>query len=275
VISPLAAALIEHHPAMAAGVLERARPEAAAELLAAAGLAAAGRLLAAMHPMAGANALAALAASTPDTAAKLLAGLGTDEAATVLRSMPAETSAALVKKLPANTAVPLRLVLRFPSGSVGSLIDPRVVTVRPDTLIGEAAEIARHAPESLRKYIYVLDDDRRLSGVMDSRDCVLRDPERRVRAFALPRPAALRARMSLREAEGNPGWERLALLPVTDGGGRFLGVLRRWRLQQALADSTGAGEDGGLAGLALELADLYWRAAAGLLATTLGEERRP
>lgn len=270
-ISPLAAALIERHPAAAARVLEMTNPEVVGEILDLSPKAAAAKLLAAMNPRAAAAPLAQLA---PDAAASRIAGLGIEQAAILLRLLAPDASGDLLRKLPAKTAVPLRMVLRFPAGCIGALVDPRVITAHPDTRLGEVAEISRHMPQSLRRYVYVLEDGKCLAGVLDARDCVLQDPDRPVSAFVRKRPNALRARMSWKEAALDPGWERFSLLPVTDGRGNFLGVLRRRRLQQALAEAGGGEPPENLAELALELADLYWNASAGLLVSALGEKRK-
>ena len=157
------------------------------------------------------------------------------------------------------------MILRFPAGSVGSIIDPRVVTVRPETRVGEATEMARRAPALLRKYLYVLDEHQRLTGKVDARQCLLRDPELPIGRLDREEPMALRARTSLREASRHPGWERFSVLPATDHRGVFLGVVRRASLRRALTDGTTPEPEAELAGLALDLADLYWQTAAGFI----------
>ena len=59
-----------------------------------------------------------------------------------------------------------RSVAGVPAGSVGSLIDSRVVTVRAETCVGEATETARRAPSLLRKYLYFLGIATLLAGLI-------------------------------------------------------------------------------------------------------------
>ena len=250
---------VEAYPDDAARVLEDAVPEVAGEVLGALPARVAAAVLREMNPHAAAGGLGHLA---PDAAAGIARHLPVALAAALVLRLDTEVRAALMKALPANVSVPLRMVLRFPAGSVGSIIDPRVVTVRPETRVGEATEMARRAPALLRKYLYVLDEHQRLTGKVDARQCLLRDPELPIGRLDREEPMALRARTSLREASRHPGWERFSVLPATDHRGVFLGVVRRASLRRALTDGTTPEPEAELAGLALDLADLYWQTAA-------------
>ena len=256
---------IEAHPADAARVLETATPEVAGEVLAVLPAAVAAQVLRAMNPHVAARGLAHVAV---ETAATLVKHLPIERAAALLARFEPMERGALMKALPATVSVPLRMVLRFPAGSVGSLIDPQVVTVREESSVGEAAESARRAPALLRKYLYVLDQEQRLVGVVDARQCLLRDPELPIGRLARREPVALRARSSLREASAHAGWERFSVMPVTDHRGVFLGVLRRTSLRRATAEPVTVAPKAELGDLAIDLADLYWQTTAGVLVGT-------
>ena len=261
----IASEFIEAYPADAARVLEDAAAEVVGEALGGLPAPAAAAVIQAMTPHAASGGLAHLA---PDAAAEVVRHLPIELASALLLRLDSGARGALMKALPARVSVPLRMVLRFPPGSVGSLIDPRVVTVRAETRVAEAAETARRAPSLLRKYLYVLDDAQRLTGMVDARQCLLRDPKLPIGRLEQEAPIALRARTSVREASRNPGWERFSVLPATDHRGVFLGVVRRTSLRRALADSAAPEPEAELAGLALDLADLYWQTAAGFITGT-------
>ena len=256
---------VEAYPADAARVLELATSEVAGEALGALPTAVAAQVLRAMNPHAGARSLAHL---EPDEAATRVKHLPIELAAALLLRFPPDKRAALMRALPAAVSMPLRMVLRFPAGSVGSLVDPHVVTVRVETRVREAAESARRTPSLLRKYIYVLDEAQRLVGVVDARQCLLRDPDLPIGGLVGSEPVALRARSSLREASVHPGFERFSVMPVTDHRGVFLGVVRRTALRRTMADRTAEKAKAGLGDLAIDLADLYWQTTAGMLVGT-------
>ncbi len=261
----IASEFAEAYPADAARVMEAATTEVVGEALGSLPAPVAAAVFRAMVPHAAARGLAHLA---PEAAAAIVGRLPVELASALLLRLDAGERGKLMKALPARVSVPLRMVLRFPPGSVGSLIDPRVVTVRAETRVGEAAETARRAPSLLRKYLYVLDEAQRLTGIVDARQCLTRDPELPIGRLERETPAALRARSSLREADRNPGWERFSVLPVTDHRGVFLGVVRRTSLRRAQAGGAAPEPGADLTDLALDLADLYWRTAAGFIAGT-------
>ena len=270
-LSRITSEFIDAYPADAARVLENATPEVVGGTLATLPATVAAALLRSMTPHAAAGGLAHLA---PDSAADIVRHLPIELAAALILRLDAGKRGALMKTLPSNVSIPLRLVLRFPAGSVGSLIDPRVVTVRAETRVGEATEIARRAPSLLRKYLYVLDDTQRLTGMVDTRQCLLREPELPIGRLDQEEPVVLRARASLREASRHAGWERYDVLPATDHRGVFLGVVRRTSLQRAMSEATAPQPEAELTGVAIDLADLYWQTTASfLVGASRGEPR--
>ena len=270
-LSPITSELIEAYPADAARVLEEAAAAIVGEAFGALPAPTAAAVAQAMTPHAAAGGLSCLA---PEAAADIVEHLPIGLASALLLRLDTGERGALMKALSPKVSVPLRMVLRFPPGSIGALIDPRVVTVRADTRVEEATETARRAPSLLRKYLYVLDESQRLTGMVDARQCLLRDPALAIGRIEREAPVALRARASLREASRNPDWERFSVLPATDHRGVFLGVVRRTSLRRALADRTAPQPEADLTGLALDLADLYWQTTAGLLLGAPGEEYR-
>ena len=262
----IASQFVEAYPADAARVLEQADPGVVGETLADVPVSAGAALLQAMTPHAGAQCLAHL---PPSAAAVLVTQLRTELATPLLLRLDATARAALLRVLPAITAAP-----RFAAGSVGALIDPDVVTVRAQTRIGEAIEIARRAPKSLRKYLYVLDEAQRLAGVVDARQCLLQDASRAIGAVEQEEPVALRARTGLRQASLAQAWERFDVLPVTDHLGVFLGVVRRRSVFRAISDQSDPLSHEDLSRLAFDLAELFWGTTSTLvLGATPGERR--
>ena len=195
-IGLMASRFVEAYPSEGARVLENAAPEVIAHILAGLAPAVGASLLRAMSPHAAA---AGLARVEPDTAAALTERLPMELASALLLRLDETARSALLNALPTGVSLSFRLVLRFPAGTVGSLIDARVATVRREIRVGEARAIVRRAPELLRKYLYVL-DNARLTGVVDARQCLLQPADLRISSLLQPNPVALRARTSLREA---------------------------------------------------------------------------
>ncbi len=251
------------YPVEAAELLERASPDAVESVLSALPPPVAAAVLSAMAPGPAADCLAQLA---PRSAARLLRNLKLEFLTSILLRLDAEARSSVLKALPATVSAPLRIVLQFPGDSVGSLLDPRVMTARADAKVGETLARARRAPGSLRRYLYVLSEDQRLIGVVDVRKCALSDPALTIASLMIPGPFALPARTRLREAAHDPHWKRFETMPVVDRRGIFLGAVRRNALDRALQGEEALTARRDMTGLALDLADLWWQTASGLFA---------
>jgi len=264
-LEPVTLRFVDSHPAHAARVLETLpAPELAAM----------------MRSMPADSAARVLRHVTPDALAGCLRDLAGDAAAVVqhlpvaiaapaLRALDAAARRRLLDALPKTVSLPLGLALRYPPGTVGALLDPQAVCAHASMSMGETVQLARKAPELLRRYVYVLDDHQQLTGVLDVRECLLAPRHAAVRSLMHADPLSLRARISLGEAATHPAWASLDVLPVVDRGGTFLGVLRRRVLEAARAEAdAGAAAAHGVSATVLDLADLYWAAST---AVFLGE----
>lgn len=224
---------------------------------------------------------------TPDALAGCLRALGVD-GASIARHLPVATAAlalhnvdagtrrALLAALPRTSSVPLRLALRYPRGTVGALLDPKAACVQQDMTVGETVQVARRAPEALRRYVYVLDERQRLVGVLDVRKCLLARRSATVESLMEPNPLFLRARASIADAVADAAWSRFDVLPVVDRSRTFLGVVERRLLDAAETGPESIDDqETGLVDAVIDLASLYWRASAAILLgqRAAGEER--
>lgn len=224
----------------------------------------------------------------PAHAAKLLAKLTASVATACLQELPDSVASAALETLPIATAITLlarvdrrhrarllsaqpaprrasmQLVLRYPAGTVGAMMDPAATTARASMRVSDATKLAQAAPDYLRRYIYVLDDANRLKGTLDVRQCLLLPASERLSVVAKPAPVALRARASLNDAAGNPAWNRLDILPVVGPDDAFLGVIRRNTLERAVRRSKRR-ETVHPSSTLIELGEFYWGALAELL----------
>lgn len=260
------------YPAEAAELLERATPDAAGSVLSSLPAPVATAVLGAMAPGPAADCLAGLA---PRAAARLLKNLKLETMTPLMLRLDAKTRNAILRALPATISTSLRIVLQFPNDSLGSLLDPQVMTARADAEAGETIALARRAPQSVRRYLYVLGDEQRLVGVVGARQCALSDPALPIARLMEARPVALPARTRLHEAVHNPHWERFDMLPVVDRRGIFLGVVRRNNLQSAVQGEGASAARVDVTDLALDLADLWWQTASAFLIDTSKQEEKP
>lgn len=234
----LALSVLEAHPGEAARVLEGLARATRAALLADAPPESAAPALAALAPSEGAAVLEAMERSR---AARLLEVLPPERAALLLRRTPEPARSALREGLGPRAASRVGALLRYPPRSAGALASPDAVALPEDVPAEEALRRLRAEAEQAYFYLYVVDREGRLAGVLDLRELLRAPPEAPLASLARRPVQRLRARDDVYAVLEHPGWEELRALPVVDEAGRFVGALRRGALLRLAAELGRAG----------------------------------
>ena len=258
----LAKNFAEDHPADAARVLEGLALEEASAYLDELPPRSATAVLQKMVPS---NAAECIAQLSPPRFARIIAALPLDSAAALLRRLEPERQAELLSRAPSNISALIASLLRYPQNSAGALMDPRAMALPEDITATEAMARVRRAPRHVLYYIYVLDREQKLVGVMNLRELMLAPPKETLSAAMrreVTTPPALAGRMAIVE---HPGWRDVHALPVVDDGGVFLGVLRYETLRKLERESATSPPAGGGLAAVLTLGELCWVGLAGIL----------
>ncbi len=258
----LAKNFAEDHPADAARVLEGLALEEASAYLDELPPRSATAVLQKMVPS---NAAECIAQLSPPRFARIIAALPLDSAAALLRRLEPERQAELLSRAPSNISALIASLLRYPQNSAGALMDPRAMALPEDITATEAMARGRRAPRHVLYYIYVLDREQKLVGVMNLRELMLAPPKETLSAAMrreVTTPPALAGRMAIVE---HPGWRDVHALPVVDDGGVFLGVLRYETLRKLERESATSPPAGGGLAAVLTLGELCWVGLAGIL----------
>ena len=228
----LAAKLIREHPERAAGVLERLGMQEAKRVLSKAPAREAAPVLQRMSPQ-----FAAAVLETFDTepTARMLEALPLDVASRLARRLPPERVAAALEILGARPARALRSLLRFPEASAGALMDPDVLALPGDLTAKEALDRIREMPDFARYNVYVVDQEERLTGVVNIRELLIARPRSRLADLMIRDPLRLDALADRSVVVGHPGWKEVHSLPVVDEQGGYLGAVR-YRTLRALEE---------------------------------------
>ncbi|MFC6712498.1 magnesium transporter [Branchiibius cervicis] len=186
------------------------------------------RLLAVIEPRTAAN---LLTSASPATAAGLLAALDSDIAADILRELPESTAVALIGALPPARALVLNGLLSWPPDSAAAHMVPEALVISKDQDVDSALRQLREqtaaAPvDSLAAaYVYVVDDDRRLLGVVSLQHLVLAAPGTPVTDLTETDIITVTADTDEEVAARTLTDNRLAALPVIDENSTLLGVI--------------------------------------------------
>ncbi len=251
---------LREHPREAARVLERAPDGDAREVLSQSKPEEAAAVLAAIVPSAASRHLEQL---QPRLAAEVLERLSSDRAADLLRRIEAERRGGILEALDEGLRTPIERLLRFPVNTAGALMHPHFAAFHLSRRVEEAVSELRDRGADLRYYLYVVDDDLKLVGVLGVKDLMAALPSARL-GDVMRRPVEnLSARAGRNAIVRHPGWKRYPSLPVVDELGRLVGVFP-YRTFQLLHRSPEEESDPSALGLALALGELFWWGAASL-----------
>lgn len=114
---------------------------------------------------------AILASIPPDEAARLIANLPPDERVDVLKSIDPELGSALLERVPAEDRKDILHLKGYPENTAGAIMTSAFPRVTADMTVREALEaLARQAAElEAIYYVYVVDNEGRLEGVISGR----------------------------------------------------------------------------------------------------------
>lgn len=256
---------VREHAAEAARILETRPTEELVALLESVSGALGAVLLAPMEVNTAARALERI---DPRVAAVVLAGVAPERAVALVRGMQAEARQSALRSMAAKRREQVERLLSFREHTVGTRMASRVLTLRPDATAAEALALVRAAPEHASKYLYVVDQRRRLIGAVSLKELLGGAEGASVASLMARRVVSLRTRDSLSSVLVNPSWARYRTLPVVDERGQFAGVFRH-----PGPAGPGAGEHatGNPAGQASEaLGDLYRIGLTALFNSAMG-----
>ena len=225
----LVAAYLRLHPEAAARLLESMPAEHANAVLNAVDTATAAPVVGHMLPTCAAT---CIEQQQPADAALLFERLGSRESVDVLRHLPAELRESVLSSLGPQWLMAFKLLLSYPTNTVGAWIEPRVLTLPDDCTAGEARDRVARSEQVAQARIYVLDRARHLRGAV--RGVALLQVSSRKKVVALLEPAeALWAREPLATAQEHGIWERHTEAPVVNRDEEFIGVISYADLRKA------------------------------------------
>jgi magnesium transporter len=169
-----------------------------------------------------------LAALPPSERRGWMRLLPPDDAADVVQEVGAALREALLSLLDDATRKEVVALLAYKEDQAGGLMDPRFARVRPDMSVDEAISYlrkqAREYVGTLR-YLYVLDDQQRLLGVVTLRSIFSSPPETRVRDVMRTAIVTATEDMDQEALSRRFAQHNLNAIPVVDREGRMKGIV--------------------------------------------------
>ncbi len=252
----------QEHPSDAALILEGMTLDAAARFIEELPPRCAARLLQTIVPLSAAHCCARLA---PEYFEQVISLLPLDHAAGLLRRLEPEQQQRLLTQAPSHVATLLRRVLRYPETCAGALMDPLIMALPQDISVSEALARVRQSPHRALYYLYVVDREQRLVGVLNLRELMLAPPKNNLGAVMHREVSSLTAFSERTAITDHPGWRNVHALPVVDDQRIFLGVLRYETLRRLESASKPPTAGGDALSAVLTWGELCWVGLAGVL----------
>lgn len=171
-----------------------------------------------------------------EPAARALRLIGPHAAEKILTLLPPGGRERITSALPAAVREQWVINLTYPKESVGQMMDPVWALFSPDKTVRETIdELRQLVKQEFITYGYVIDEEKRLIGVVVMRELLFADPASTLREVMLTEPFSLRASMPLMEAMREVLTRHFPTYPVTNDKGELVGTVRGGRLFEAQA----------------------------------------
>ncbi|OGR14094.1 MAG: magnesium transporter [Deltaproteobacteria bacterium RIFOXYB12_FULL_58_9] len=223
--------LTEANPDAAARILEAFAAEEAGRAFNRLNVGSAAMVLGRMTPE---LALAAILQVKPERRTPLLEHMVPHVAVRLLRLVEPDTRTAWLEPLGEKLAAPLRALIAYPPDTAGGTMDPIVTTLPVDIKVGEAVSVLRKAPRSTVVYLYVVDRDQRLEGVVGIRDLLLASPKDPIAPLVNRDVTSIPAELDRDLLAETMQRSKLLALPVIDHERHLLGVVRHDQVIRAV-----------------------------------------
>jgi magnesium transporter len=193
----------------------------------------------------------------PALSADVLSAMNATSAIGVLRQFEEATRYDILERLDNAIGSTLRRALRYSPNTAGSLADPQVFTLPPDIPVEEAISRIRTYGQKAMYYIYVIDRDGKLEGVLTLRQLLIDTSGHSVGTLMEQQIITLSAEANLEEILKHPEWSRFHTLPVVDRWGTFFGALRYRMLRRIEKDVEGKAPLGSMSDSLMQLWEAY------------------
>jgi len=174
-----------------------------------------------------AEAAAILRTLSQAEAATLLAGMDPDDAADVVEELSDPEAEGILIRMAPDEAAEIRELADFPPESAGGIMTPEFVAVPAEARAAEAIAAIRRLVDEAEtvNYVYVIDPDRRLLGVLSLYRLLLSHAETPVRELMAPTTVRIRASADQESAARLLTERNLLAIPVVDDADHLLGII--------------------------------------------------
>lgn len=162
-----------------------------------------------------------------DDAGSLLAEMSLEIIADLTAALPKPVADTLLEQLDSELQQQVAELRSYPEGSAGAEMSPYFLSVTADAKVKEVIAAVREAPAELARtaYIYVVDTNNRLQGVLSLRELLISKADEQVGRFMVPDVFAIGVQDEAMEAARRIRSRHLKMLPVINLQEQLVGVI--------------------------------------------------
>ena len=257
---------IKAHPQEAARLLESLPIEETVSFLADTSVDTAAQVIALMGLSAAIQCLKLL---EPKQSGDILKTFHLDTMAVLCRRLTPLERDPILNVLPNDIKTPLNMRLSFPEGSAGALMDPQVLTLSPDLPASIALERVRKYADQAMYYLYVVNENQKLVGVLNVRELMLAPPNALISSLMHTHLEKLSVQASYQTILEHTGWQKVHAIPVVDNADIFVGTIRYETLRRIEQDVRTHLSTDGIQTVGTALGELYRIGLSGLMNSTV------
>jgi magnesium transporter len=154
--------------------------------------------------------------------------LALDDAADFIQRLPLESRHEMLALLDETSRQEVMGLMAYAQDEAGGVMNPRYIRLRPDMSVEEAIRYLRaqaRTPIEIIYYLYVLDYDEKLLGVVSFRELLLAAPDKSVRAIMKVDLVTVDEEMDRESLAKLFQSHNFMALPVVDAGGHMKGIV--------------------------------------------------
>jgi Mg2+ transporter MgtE len=163
----------------------------------------------------------------PERASELLERLAPDDAADILADISTEEAEQILNLMPAEESRQIRELLRYGAQTAGGIMTTEVLSLSQELTVEEALAYLRQHSEHLEMiyYLYIVDDEQHLVGVVSLRELVVAEPGTRLKELMDPDIIKVTTTTDQEEVARVIAKYDLLGVPVVDTDNRLVGLV--------------------------------------------------
>lgn len=160
-------------------------------------------------------------------AADIIEEMPPDEAADILSDLPVDKAKEILENIEREEAEDIQELLSHEEDTAGGLMTNEFIAYPPETTVKKAIEDFRKDAEEVETvyYIYVIDVDEKLIGVVSLRELLLADPDARLSDIMFTKLKTVNPEADEKEVAAIISKYNLVAIPVINAEGYLLGIV--------------------------------------------------